>query len=96
MKSIVEVCAELDDQVVCEVLGIQVKRKALADAFNRVAPKENWKNPIKVEVRVDNDFDLLLIHKAIEFFTGSKSKAVALGRNRYRIEAAGYYLTCGA
>lgn len=70
----------------------------LRKAFDKVAPKDNWKNPINTIV--DGTEDVSLILSAIQFMTGSTGFVTLVSRQdgqlAYRIEAAGYYATIGA
>lgn len=97
---------DFSKQVVAKILGRDVTQGELSAAFDKVAPKDHWKNRIDAQVVLSNDFDLLLIHNAVEFFTGSKAtiEPVAIitsngrptGQTRYRVKAAGYFATIGA
>jgi hypothetical protein len=92
---------ELNAHVVATVMGKPVTRGELSTAFNRIAPKGNWKNPINAVVDIANDFDKALMSEAIIFFTGSVPKFLPRGGGklpgcRYRVTAKGYYLTVGA
>jgi hypothetical protein len=73
---------------------------ALSAAFDAVADKANWKNPIgPVEVLCS---DLPTIIKAVEFYAGSPVRAHGEsyegpdGFYRIRITAPGYYACVGA
>ncbi len=55
-----------------------------------------WKERIDATLRVSDDWEKFGIIEAVIFFTGSVPKLTALGRNRYRVRAAGYYATVGA
>jgi hypothetical protein len=94
-------------QIVATVLGRKVTRAKLTEAFNLVAPKDGWKNPINAEVVIDSDLRMLLIREAVIFFTGSVPtfdfsrsvrpiKGTDGGAAIYRVRAAGYYATIGA
>jgi len=96
-QTLTELSHDLNAQICAQVCGRDVTRAQLAAWFQRVEDKTNWKNPIDATVTVADDFDLIGIYTAIEFFTGSKASACHFsGRNTYRFEARGYYLTCGA
>lgn len=66
----------------------------LADAFNLVANKENWKLPIDVTLDMA-DVNIRLIVDAVVHFTGSVPSFTYI-ENRIHIRAAGYYATVGA
>ena len=81
--------------VVAQVLGQNVTWGELHDAFELVKPSENWKAAIDREVVIAGDREMEMVRAAVEFFTGSKATFEALGRNRYRVRAAGYYAAVG-
>jgi hypothetical protein len=89
------------NQVVGKVLGRDVTRGQLSVAFDAVADKANWKNPIDATVDLD-DYTKAMVAEAIVFFTGSVAKFTRKGGTttdgigRYRVRAAGYYRTIGA
>lgn len=87
---------DLNIQAVDHFHGRDVTRAELSTAFDRVADKKNWKMPIDRTLSIANDFDMELIRRAVIFFTASSAEFVALGSNKYRVLAAGYYATCGA
>lgn len=95
---------DFSKQVVAKVLGRDVTQGELSQAFDKVSPKDHWKNPIDAQVVLSNDFDLLLVAEAVTFFTGSKATftpvlfITARGKRemRYRVRAAGYFATIGA
>lgn len=69
---------------------------ALHEAFERVQPAPNWKAPIDKAVVVKDGAELEAILRAVPFFTGGRATAQPLGRNAYRVKAAGYYASVGA
>jgi hypothetical protein len=86
---------DLDNEVVATVLGRDVTRGELWAAFNAVANKTHWKNPIDAVVDL-NDAEREMLRKAVIFFTGSvpsfkPRKGSNLPRCRYRVRATGYY-----
>ena len=88
------------NQIVATVMGKQVTRGQLDEAFKRVQNPENWKMPISTSVDV-NDWEKALLHEAIIFFTGSVPTWIGrtgatLPRCRYTVKAAGYYAAVGA
>lgn len=89
-----------DEQVCAEVLGRDVTRGKLREAFGRVQDPTNWKKAIDARIPLCSDFDLLVVREAVIFFTGSVPSIdfvlVRGGRNIYRVRAAGYYQTIGA
>ena len=88
--------AESDAQVVARNGRFEWTRRELLDLFNRSADRGNWKNPINRVVTLANDRELLGLREAIVFFTGSVPTLTAIGTNRYRVRATGYYRTIGA
>src|SRR5262245_44728559 len=95
-----EIAASLA-QVVAEVNGRKVTRGELRDAFDRVADKANWKNPVDAVIDISGDAEMAMIREAVIFFTGSvpkfaPRKGAKLPGCRYRVTARGYYLAVGA
>lgn len=95
------------EQLVAWVMGRQVSRGELDEAFKKVQPKDNWKNPINAEVVVEGDEEIAMIREAVIFFTGSVPSFKALrpvrpirgkdgGAMLYKVVAAGYYVAIGA
>lgn len=79
----------------------EAKQAKLTAAFNRVAPKDHWKNPIDAEVTIANNRELRGIYDAVIHFTGSVPtfkplRVTAENACVYRVKAAGYYATIGA
>lgn len=76
-------------------------RGDLSRAFNSVADKSNWKNPINIVVDLD-DHTKQLVAEAVTFYTGSVATFARLtgtttgGVARYRVQAVGYYEAIGA
>lgn len=93
--------AESDSQIVAKVNGRDVNRAELTIAFNAVAPKDNWKNPIDATVDLD-DYTKAMVAEAVTFFTGSVATFTRIGGTttggvgRYRVTAKGYYAAVGA
>lgn len=96
MQTLEQMRAESDAQVVAQVFGLDVTRGQLSLAFDQVADKANWKNPIDRVVRIASDRQMAFIREAVIFFTGSVPTFTAKGANKYRVTAAGYYNTIGA
>lgn len=94
-----EIEAESAAEIVVCVGGRGVTRRELTAAFNRVAPRDNWKLPIDVTIDTTPE-ERLMIAEAITFFTGSVAKFEPRGElaplSPFRITAPGYYATCGA
>lgn len=95
------------NQLVAKVNGRMVSRGQLSDAFEKVRPAGNWKDPIRAEVMIEGDEELAMIREAVVFFTGSIPAFKAIrpvrpikgdygGAMLYSVRAAGYYLTIGA
>jgi hypothetical protein len=77
-----------------------VTRGELRDAFERVADKTDWKNPVNAEIEIDEGgagaFRTIL-EQAIIFYTGTRPTFNVLNREpngivKYRVTARGYYL----
>lgn len=103
-KTIQQITAELDSQVVDRIGGRDVTRADLSKAFGRVEPKDHWKNPIDAHVVVPageaGELELETIGRAVTFFTGSKAEfflvRAEVGLRTYRVKAAGYFAAIGA
>lgn len=98
---IAEVTHDLNAQVVAMIHGREVTRGELHEAFKRVEPRGNWKNPISAEfstatVEADSAYEVEVIREAIVFFTGSVPTIRHLGNFRFIAQAAGYYAAVGA
>lgn len=87
--------AAFDEMVVAQVGSLAWTRRELDALFSR-AHGDNWKERIDRVVVLKNDRELLGMREAVVFFTGSVPTFEAMGRNRYRVRAAGYYATIGA
>jgi hypothetical protein len=87
--------------VVGEVMGKPVTQGELSLAFDAVANRANWKNPIDAVVSLDS-YTMAMVREAVVFFTGSvptfelMTGTTTSGMGRYRVKAAGYYRTIGA
>tara|TARA_Y100000034_G_scaffold134748_1_gene204068 strand:+ start:50 stop:442 length:393 start_codon:yes stop_codon:yes gene_type:complete len=90
--------SDLDDMVVSNK---GYTRSELDDAWDLIAPADNWKNPICTYINC-NDFEIC--NEACIFFTGSSlavAATLAFGDTeapveQWLVEAPGYYLTIGA
>lgn len=87
-------------QVVARVLGRDVTRGELSTAFDRIADRSNWKNPIDRVLDL-NDAELFAIIEAVRFFAGCVPTFTIvpggkLPKCRYRVRAVGYYAAVGA
>lgn len=108
MKSTAQVLEDGEQQVVARILGRNVTRATLREAFDRVADKTNWKNPIDAEVVIESgDYEMETIREAVVFFAGCRPSFTFVrvvrrigandsGSNLYRVRAAGYYVAVGA
>lgn len=85
--------AKADYDVPCHSRTVR-KQSELSKAFELVAPKENWKNPI--DSLVETGADAELIRDAVVHFTGSVPNIITARSGRMRVQAAGYYATIGA
>lgn len=87
--------AELDAEVVAKVNGVDATRADLNAAFERIKPTGHWKNRIDAVVGL-TDHERDLTREAIVFFTGSIPTFEVVEHGKYRVRAAGYFLTIGA
>ena len=91
---------EFSKMVVATVMGKAVTQGQLSAAFDRVADKANWKNPINAVVVLKTHREMAMIKEAVRFFAGCQAKFEAVellgARCRYRVTAKGYYLAVGA
>lgn len=81
--------------VVAQVEGRDVTQGELSHAFDFVADRSNWKNPIDVVV-VLSDRQVALVREAVVFFTGSVPTITKREDGAVRVVAAGYYAAVGA
>lgn len=88
------------------VLGQPVNRVQLSAAFDMVADKVNWKNPINCHAALTGS-QVAMIYAAVQFYAGcSPTFSVLAGRvefdakgnpfNSYHVKAKGYYAAVGA
>lgn len=87
---------QMNSQVVAKVAGRDVTRGELLQAFNRVASKANWKNPIKAEVFTQDEVALAVIREAVIFFAGCRPTFTKTWDGWTKVEAVGYYQAVGA
>lgn len=95
MTDLSKILADSNAQIVARVVDRDVTRGELSKAFDSVADRANWKNPINAVVALDS-FGICLLTEAVIFFTGSVPSYKSLGGGKYRVTAAGYYRTIGA
>jgi hypothetical protein len=90
---------ELEDRIakrnVATVLDNQVTHGELWAALLKVAPRNDWKNPIDCCVDL-NDFEMAMVRRAVIYFTASvptiePQVGATAPRRRYRVRAAGYW-----
>ena len=81
--------------------GTPFSKAQLNEAFNLVADKENWKNPIDAYIAPDNlvtglTMDVLkkMVEEAVRFFCGCTPEFVYDG-GTYHVTAAGYFAIIG-
>jgi hypothetical protein len=76
------------------VFGKRVTDAEMKAAFDKVAPKPDWRFPIETTAVLANDYEITVMAKAVEYFTGSKATFTPKGSsNVYVVKAAGYYAT---
>jgi hypothetical protein len=93
---IAEELAEAQAEIVGNVHGQPISRKAMQAAFELVQNRENWKLPIDAVVAIESDFERELIYHAVMFYTGSIAQFYRQGPVQYRVRAMGYYAAVGA
>jgi hypothetical protein len=77
-----------------EKLGYEAAQGILGTAFNLVAPKPNWKAPVKATVDAGADVDLL--YTAVVHFTGSVPVFKLNADGTISVKADGYYKAIGS
>lgn len=93
--------AESAAMVVDRIDGRDVTRAELKLAFDAVADKANWKNPIDKVVDLD-PFTMQMVRQAVIFFAGCVptfeplTGSTTSGMRKYRVKADGYYIAVGA
>jgi hypothetical protein len=101
MTEVSQEAVELSKTVVATVMGREVTHGELSMAFDAVADKAHWKNPINAVVDLD-EFTKAMVAKAVVFFAGCEASFERMGGTttsgvgRYRVKAKGYYLAVGA
>lgn len=68
-------------------------QEQLEQAFDLVADKKHWKNPINAVIPLESD--QALIREAVIHFTGSVPTFVRTSKG-IKVTANGYYLTIGS
>jgi hypothetical protein len=66
----------------------------LSAAFNLVKNPENWK--LRIDATVPGETDVMLLHSAVEFFTGGGAEIVSQKDGTLRVTASGYYACIGS
>jgi len=66
----------------------------LMPAFNLVRNKKDWKLPIDKTIEADQK-TIDDVEEAIQYFTGSPPEIKKIGKNLYKVKAAGYYKSMG-
>ncbi len=88
------------------VQGQPVTKAELSAAFDLVADRANWKNPIDATVQLTPQ-QIILIAQAVPFFAGCEARFSPLSKTvifdnggqpvlTYRVTAKGYYAAVGA
>lgn len=71
-------------------------RAELFEAFERIKPADNWKNPIEAFLNGPlSDHEIQAIDAAIGFYCGGGARFQVLG-TKLRVWAPGYYALIGA
>jgi hypothetical protein len=96
MKSIQKQISEADAQVVETIDGRSITRAELRAAFDRVADRSHWKNPIASSVVIHSEFEREVIRRAVVFFTGSVPTFEHVAGPFFICRAAGYFAAVGA
>jgi hypothetical protein len=106
LKTLTQIEAESQAQVVAQVCGKPVTRGELSAAFDLVANRDNWKMPIDCTIQLTAD-QVALIREAVIFFAGCEATFRAPAQTvqwdngdnmvaLYHVTAPGYYAAVGA
>lgn len=101
MLEIAKIEAESAATIVDRIDGRNITRAELQLAFDAVADKSNWKNPIDTFIDLDT-YTMQVVRHAVIFFAGCVPTFEAVsgqttgGLRRYRVKAVGYYIAVGA
>lgn len=89
--------SSLDQSDLDQVVYLGLTRRQLEAAFNRVAPKENWKFPIDTTFKASDVTiaELNAISASIVFYTGGNAKIVRKA-GTVQVTAPGYFASVGA
>jgi hypothetical protein len=101
-----QIDAKIEAQPLAEIFGRKVTKAELSKAFDLVANRKNWKNPIDVHTVLTGE-QVALIRDACLFFGAGEPKfTVKAGTVQwdngcnpvlgYHVTAPGYYATIGA
>lgn len=101
MPTIAEQLAEQRNWIAGRVQGKPVTHGQLQDAFERVKPRDNWKNPIRATFTTSTDpaesaLEVDTIREAVVYFCGCVPEIRHQGNFRFTCEAVGYYAAVGA
>jgi len=92
--------AEAKNEVVVTLGEYRFTQSELEEAFNKVAPKDNWKMPVDATAEFSSVRERIALHVAVPFFTGSVPTLEFVTDNgefsTYKVKAAGYYEAIGA
>lgn len=99
MGAVEQVTGPADDEDTQPVAGAKVyggfTHDELSAAFELVKPMHDWKLPIKATVT--GSTDVMLLHAAVEFFTGSEATIVSDPvTGALHVTAPGYYACIGS
>lgn len=85
-----------DLEIVAKAGDHEFTRDELKTAFERVADKQNWKNPIRALITEHlTDRDFIAIREAVSFFAGCVPM-FRLTPDGVKVTAPGYYVAVGA
>lgn len=87
---------QINKQPVVSVNGRMVTRGELHAAFTKVQNPEGWKMPIDWTGELASLDELLVLEKAVIFFTASQMAYEKLADGRFHVTADGYYRAVGA
>lgn len=95
---------QMNEEVVFKIGLRKITRQQAKAAFARVSDDDNWKNPIRATIRGCSRFELKVIERAVQFYTGSVLKIHSVkyyanrqfGIDEAVVSADGYYVAVGA
>jgi len=70
---------------------MDIRERAIREAFERVQNQSHWKGPIDVKVAYSESFTPEVIREAVMFFTATEATIIDSGSGWMHVTAPGYW-----